>query len=163
VGLEEFIQTDAGINPGNSGGPLVGLDGAVLGMNTAIVSGANSVAFAIPSDHLAWVVPQLRDKGKVARGWLGVGSAALNARGRAEFRVDHGVMITEVGEGSPAEQAGLAREDVVLAVGGTRIEDERDLTRAVASRAPGEKVVLTVLSKGQKRDVQVTLGTRAGS
>lgn len=158
--LEEFIQTDAGINPGNSGGPLIGLDGAVLGMNTAIVSGANSVAFAIPAAHLDWVLPQLREHGMVSRGWLGVGSAPLNARGLATYKVDHGVVITELSNRSPAELAGLVTGDVVLQIQDREIHDAKDLFRTIASRAPGDEVTIHTLHEGKPREVKVKLGER---
>lgn len=158
--LEEFIQTDAGINPGNSGGPLIGLDGKVIGMNTAIVSGANSVAFAIPADHLNWVLPQLRDQGYVSRGWLGVGSAALNGRGLREYKVKAGVMITEVSAKGPAANAGFAPGDVITTIADRSIADPRDLFRAVASRAPGDVVVVKYLKAGVPTEAKVTLGAR---
>ncbi len=158
--LEEFIQTDAGINPGNSGGPLIGLDGAVVGMNTAIVSGANSVAFAIPAGHLEWVLPQLREHGAVSRGWLGVGSAPLNARGLAMYKVDHGVVITELSANSPAELAGLVAGDVMLQVQDRELHDSRDLFRTIASRSPGDEVTIRTLRDGKPRDVKVKLGSR---
>ena len=158
--LEEFIQTDASINPGNSGGPLIGLDGTVVGMNTAIVSGANSVAFSIPSDHLALILPQLREKGTVARGWLGVGTAALNSRGRTEFKVGNGVLVTQVSDGSPAALLGLAPGDVIVAIAAKAINDPSDLYRAVASKWPGDEVVLKYLHAGVTKEAKLKLGTR---
>ena len=158
--LEEFIQTDAGINPGNSGGPLIGLDGTVVGMNTAIVSGANSVAFAIPSDHLAFVLPQLREHGSVARGWLGVGSAALNTRGKREFKVDAGVMVTQISDGSPAALFGLAPGDVITTIAGRTISQPQDLYRAVASRSPGDEVAVRYVHAGVAKEVKLKLGSR---
>lgn len=158
--LEEFIQTDASINPGNSGGPLIGLDGTVVGMNTAIVSGANSVAFAIPSDHLALVLPQLREKGTVARGWLGVGTAALNSRGLSEFKVESGVMITQVSDGSPAALLGLAPGDVIIAIAGKAMTEPSDLYRAVASKWPGDEVLVKYLHAGSTKEAKLNLGTR---
>lgn len=160
--LEEFIQTDAGINPGNSGGPLVGLDGKVVGMNTAIVGGANSVAFAIPADHLQWVLPQLRDQGYVSRGWLGVGSAALNGRGLREFKVKSGVMVTEVSSQGPAFEGGFAPGDVITEIDGRAIAEPRDLFRAVASRAPGDVVVVRYIHGGKAIEAKVKLAARPG-
>ena len=160
--LEEFIQTDAGINPGNSGGPLVGLDGKVVGMNTAIVGGANSVAFAIPADHLDWVLPQLREQGYVSRGWLGVGSAALNGRGLREFKVKAGVMITEVAAQGPAFTGGFIAGDVITEIDGRTIAEPRDLFRAVASRAPGDEVLVKYIHGGQATQANVKLAARPG-
>ena len=158
--LEEFIQTDASINPGNSGGPLIGLDGAVVGMNTAIVSGANSVGFAIPSDHLALVVPQLRKTGTVARGWLGVGTAALNARGVAQFQVEGGALGVRLSEGSPAARAGLAQGDVILNIAGKTITSDKDVYRAIASRNPGDEVVVRYMREGKTKESKVVLVAR---
>ncbi len=158
--LESFIQTDASINPGNSGGPLIGLDGKVVGMNTAIVSGANSVGFAIPADHLNWVIPQLRDDGKVARGWLGVSSAALNSRGLREFNVKAGVLVTSVSERSPAATLGLAPGDVIVEINDKSIGDPKDLYRVIASKAPGDEVTLEYLRAGKSESSKVKLATR---
>ncbi len=158
--LEEFLQTDASINPGNSGGPLIGLDGRVVGMNTAIVSGANSVGFAIPADHLDWVIPQLRDEGKVARGWLGVSSAALNSRGLKEFNVKAGVLVTNVAETSPAAAFGLVAGDVITEVNDRTIDDPQALYRVVASKAPGDEVKVEYIHGGKALEKKVKLGTR---
>ncbi len=158
--LEAFIQTDASINPGNSGGPLIGLDGNVIGMNTAIVSGANSVGFAIPSDHLAWVVPQLREKGSVARGWLGVGTLALNARGLREYKVDAGLLVTQVSDGSPADGFGFVPGDVIVSLGGKSTKTPEDLYRAVASRLPGDEIAVKYVHAGKIVESKVKLGAR---
>lgn len=158
--LEEFLQTDAGINPGNSGGPLIGTDGAVLGMNTAIISGANSVAFSIPSAHLQMVMQQLRETGHVARGYLGVGSAPLSARGKRYYKLEHGVVITEVAAGSAASSLGLVPGDVVTDVAGKQIDDPKDLFRAVASKSPGEAVEMKWVREGKPMSGSTSLGTR---
>jgi serine protease Do len=161
--LPEFLQTDASINPGNSGGPLVALDGTVVGMNTAIVSGANSVAFAIPSTYIQDVLPQLRETGRVAHGWLGVSSAPLNARGLAQYGVKHGVVVTEVQPQSPADKAGILPGDVVLKVGGRDVTDSRSVWKAVASREPGETITIDALRDGKEQALQVVLASRPAS
>jgi len=158
--LDSFIQTDASINPGNSGGPLVALDGTVVGMNTAIIQGANSVAFAIPSDHLAGVVRQLREKGKVEHGYMGIEMAALSADGRKQLGTEAGVLVTNVVSGGPAEKAGLKPGDVVIRLGGAQVADQRELLRAVASQPPGAKVDVVVLRDGKERPIQVVLAVR---
>ena len=129
-------------------------------MNTAIVSGANSVGFAIPADHLEWVLPQLRDRGGVARGWLGVQSAALNGRGLAEYDVKAGVLVTNVTDNSPAATFGVQAGDVITHIGDRTIADQRDLFRAVASKAPGEVVTVKYIHGGATKEAKVTLGTR---
>lgn len=157
---EEFLQTDASINPGNSGGPLVGLNGEVLGMNTAIVSGANSVGFAIPSSYLKNVVEQLRDNGKVARGFLGVNMANLSEEGKKLLGLTGGALLVNVADSSPAEKAGLKEGDVVVKVDDQKIEDQRDLLRAVAGKAPGTSVTVEVLRQGKPQHFEVALGER---
>jgi serine protease Do len=158
--LDEFIQTDASINPGNSGGPLVGLDGTVVGMNTAIIQGANSVGFAIPSDHIQGVVQQLRDKGKVEHGYLGIEMAALTDAGKKQLSTEGGVLVTNVVADGPAEKAGLKPGDVIVNVADRPVNDSKALLRAVASQTPGEQVEIQVLRDGKARTVKVTLASR---
>jgi len=157
---EEFLQTDASINPGNSGGPLVGMNGEVLGMNTAIVSGANSVGFAIPASYIQNVVEQLRDKGKVARGYLGVNMSSLSEEGRKLLGIEGGALLVQVEDGSPASKAGLKEGDVVVKIDEDAISDQRDLLRAVAGKAPGNKVQVQILRQGKPQSVEVALGER---
>lgn len=158
--FEEFLQTDASINPGNSGGPLIALDGKVVGMNTAIVQGANSVGFAIPSSYLQNVVPQLQKTGKVTRGYLGVEMGTLNSDGQKQLGVDHGVFVVSVTAGGPAEMAGLKAGDVILSIGGKAVSDQRELIKMVAVQAPGTEVVLSVLRAGAGKELKVKLGAR---
>jgi len=163
----DMIQTDAAINPGNSGGPLLNTRGQVVGINTMIVtdgmSRANAgVGFSVPINVAKEILPQLRTKGKVERGWLGVTIQAVTedlARtyGLTEPR---GALVSSVNPASPAEKAGLKAEDVVLAADGRPIEDNGSLSRYIASRAPGSPVRLEVLrAGGERRTLTVTLGT----
>ena len=158
--FEEFLQTDASINPGNSGGPLITLDGKVVGMNTAIVSGANTVGFAIPSSYLSNVVEQLRDHGKVARGFLGVNMSSLSEEGKKLLGVNGGAVLMTVAPDGPAAKGGLKEGDVVLRIDGAAIEDQRDLLRAVAGKTPGTKVTVELLRQGKPSTVVVALGER---
>ena len=158
--LNEFIQTDASINPGNSGGPLLGVNGDVVGMNTAIIQGANTVGFAIPSAQLQTIVQQLRDDGKVEHGFLGVQMASLNDTGKKQLGVPGGVLVTEVEAESPAEAAGLKPGDVILKVDDTDISDSQALLRSVAGSPPGQKVKISVQRDGKARDLEVKLGKR---
>ena len=158
--FEEFLQTDASINPGNSGGPLITLDGKVVGMNTAIVSGANTVGFAIPSSYLSNVVEQLRDHGKVARGFLGVNMSSLSEEGKKLLGVSGGAVLMTVAPDGPAAKGGLKEGDVVLRIDGASIEDQRDLLRAVAGKMPGTKVTVELLRQGKPEKVVVALGER---
>lgn len=158
--LNDFIQTDASINPGNSGGPLLSVGGEVVGMNTAIIQGANTVGFAIPSDHLEDIVNQLRDDGKVSHGFLGVQMAALNEAGKKQLGVAGGVLVTQVEPGGPAEQAGIKPGDVLLKVDDREISDGQALQRSVQSLQPGKKVMVTVQRDGKSKVIEVKLGER---
>jgi serine protease Do len=158
--FDEFLQTDASINPGNSGGPLVGLDGTVVGMNTAIIQGANTVGFAITANQIAEVVPQLREGGKVARGYLGVQMAELPEAARKA--IGQGVLLAEVEPGGPAEKAGLRGGDLVTKVGDREVLETRDLLRAVSGKTPGATVDVTYVREGKSRTARVTLGERPG-
>ncbi len=157
--FDDFLQIDAPINPGNSGGPTFNLDGQVIAVNTAIVSptgGSVGIGFAIPSKIARRIVAELRDKGHIDRGWLGVsvqdvpGARASNA----------GVAIANVDRTGPAAKAGLRPGDIVLAVNGDRVDSARGLIRAVSATVPGRSLNLTVKRGGQNMDVSVTVGRR---
>ncbi len=142
--FDHFLQLDAPINPGNSGGPAFDMSGAVVGINTAIVSpsgGSVGIGFAIPSNAARRIVMDIIAHGRVARGWLGVSVADVtNAAGGPA----PGAEITEVEPGGPARRAGLMTADVVLRVNGSPIESSGDLIRAIAAIAPGGKVTLQI-------------------
>jgi serine protease Do len=160
---DDFIQTDASINPGNSGGPLIDIHGAVIGINTAIFSetgGSVGIGFAIPINLAKTVLPQLRETGKVVRGWLGVAvrpvtPADVQSAGLSERR---GVVVEGVSAGSPAERAGLRKGDVIVAVGDQPVNGPPDLTRRIAASPPGSKVQLTVARDRSQKPVEVQLG-----
>ncbi len=156
--LEEFLQTDASINPGNSGGPLIGVDGRVVGMNTAIISGANTVGFAIPAGHIAEVLPQLRESGRVSRGYLGVQLASIPEV--AQKAIGTGVLVAEVVEDGPAAKGGIKAGDVVVKVGGKDIADQSALLRTVAAIAPGKKIPVLVMRQGKEKELTIELGER---
>jgi serine protease Do len=161
----DMIQTDAAINPGNSGGPLLDSHGRVVGINTLIITQGPAqsagVGFAVPINVAKEILPQLREKGKVVRGWLGVQIQPVSDDMARSFGLKEakGALIGEVTPGSPAEKAGLRPEDVVTGVDGRVVEDNSDLSRYIASRAPGSSVRLKVLRGGEAKDVTVTLGT----
>ncbi|QSQ22611.1 Do family serine endopeptidase [Pyxidicoccus parkwayensis] len=159
---DEFLQTDAAINPGNSGGPLFNMKGEVVGINTAIIGGGSGIGFAVPSNLVRALAPQLEKQGSVTRGWLGLTVQDLtpdlgNALG---LTVRKGAVVTDVSEGTPASEAGLQPEDVITAVDGKPIDSGRALTRMVALTPPGTALPLSVYRGGKKVDVKVTLGTR---
>jgi len=153
VVYEDFLQTDAAINAGNSGGPLVDLDGRVVGINTAkevVPGGSQGLGFAIPAYMVRDVVGQLVEKGFVERGWLGI------EVGQNRF----GVVVTRVTEKSPAEAAGLRQRDMVVAIGGQKIETVRELFRTIADLQPGSKVAVDIRRNGKAEVLQVEVAQR---
>lgn len=160
--FQDFLQTDAAINPGNSGGPLFALDGTVLGMNTAIIQGANTVGFAVPSDAIQAVVADLRTDGRVRRGYLGVGLQELDDEMRNTWRVPGtgGVVISYIQQGLPAHVAGLVPGDVVLAVDGAAMPDVRTFMQVVGTHRAGDDVGIEVWREGRRRTLRATLVER---
>lgn len=136
---ENFIQTDASINPGNSGGPLFNLRGEVIGINTAIINFAQGIGFAIPSNMAKQVIEQLLAKGKVIRGWLGVGIQPLTAELAKKFGVTEGggVLVNEVFEKDPAALAGIQPGDVIVRINGVLVDSPNKLSRLIGTLAPG--------------------------
>ena len=162
---EDFIQTDAAINPGNSGGPLVNLQGEVIGLNTAIASrsgGSTGVGFAIPSDMVRRIMESILDKGRVDRGWLGVGIQDLNEELAKSFGLTstRGALVGGVLPDGPAAQAGLKSGDVILKVGGKEIRDANHLRHLIAGIAPSKKVKLEVFREKKSIDMEVVIGLR---
>ncbi len=159
---DDFLQTDAAINPGNSGGPLVDAQGALVGINTAIFSqsgGWQGIGFATPVNLAKDVLAQLRARGKVVRGYLGVGVTPVSPELARRYGLDEprGALVTEVVEGSPAARAGLKQGDVIVSFEGRPIRTPRDLTRAVAATPPGTKVTLEVAGREGRRTLTATL------
>lgn len=136
---ENFIQTDASINPGNSGGPLFNLRGEVIGINTAIINFAQGIGFAIPSNMAKQVIEQLLAKGKVVRGWLGVGIQPLTAELAKKFGVTEGggVLVNEVFEKDPAALAGIQPGDVIIRINGVLVDSPNKLSRLIGTLDPG--------------------------
>ncbi len=159
---EAFIQTDASINPGNSGGPLFNIKGEVIGINTAIINYAQGIGFAIPSNMVQQVVNQLRSKGKVVRGWLGIGIQEVTPELAAKFGIKEsdGILVNDVFENEPAARAGLKPGDIIAKVNGRRVETPSALSRSVAGLAPGTKVELEIIRNGEHRSLPVDLGER---
>lgn len=161
----DMIQTDASINPGNSGGPLLNTRGEVIGINTMIITRglpqSAGVGFAVPINVAKEILPQLREKGKVVRGWLGVQIQPISEDMARTYKMKDakGALVSDVSEGSPAEKAGVKPDDVVIGADGRAVEDNSDLSRYIASKSPGTTVRLKILREGQEREVAVTLGT----
>ena len=159
---ENFIQTDAAINPGNSGGPLVNLRGEAIGINTAIFSktgGSVGLGFAIPIEMARLVYDQIVDHGTVVRGYLGVRIQGLNQELAEQFGLkdSHGVLVGDVQKGAPGEKAGLKQADVIVELDGKPIDEAAAFRNAIAMKAPGSKVNLTVVRDGKRIPVAATL------
>ncbi len=165
---DNYIQTDASINPGNSGGPLIDMKGDVVGINTAIISqsGGNvGIGFAIPSNLVKEIVAQLKDKGKVTRGWLGVMIQRVTPDLAESFKLKDsvGALVNEVAPRGPAEKGGLLRGDVIVKFENRKISSIDELPRLVANVSPGTRVALEVIRDGQPKTVHVTIEELAPS
>jgi serine protease Do len=162
---EDFIQTDAAINPGNSGGPLINVKGEVIGINTAIYSpqaafgtpGNIGIGFAIPINMAKSVLAQLKEKGKVIRGWLGVMIQPVTQEIAEAFNLEStmGALIAEVTKDSPAERAGLKRGDIIIEFDGKKIEDYHNLPSIVASTPVGKKAKIKIIRDGKEIELSV--------
>jgi Do/DeqQ family serine protease len=162
---ENFIQTDASINPGNSGGPLLNIRGEVIGINTAIVASGQGIGFAIPVNMARKVMDDLVKKGKVTRGWLGVGIQPLTPELAKSFGVsaDEGILVNQVMPRSPAEQAGLKTGDLIVSVNGNPVKDVRELQRLIAESDIGKTLEVTILREKEKRTLKVQVGEMPAS
>jgi serine protease Do len=160
---DDFVQIDAPVNKGNSGGPTFDMEGNVIGVNTAIFSpsgGSVGIAFDIPAETVKTVVAQLKEKGVVSRGWIGVQiqpvtsdiSEGLGLKGT------EGALVAEPQTESPAAKAGILSGDVITAVNGHAVKDARDLARQIGSMTPGATAKLTVWRKGEEKSFSLTLG-----
>ena len=162
VVLENLIQTDAPINPGNSGGALVTTDGKVVGINTAIIQGAQGIGFAIPINVARNVANEIIQYGKVKRPYLGVSEVVVVSRDialRYGLAVDSGIYISSVVRGSPADRAGLGRGDIIIAINGAQVATADDVRRCVLKSSIGDQMTFTVVGTNRRqRDVVVTLG-----
>ena len=162
-----FIQSDVAINPGNSGGPLFNLEGKVVGVNSQIYTrsgGSIGLSFAIPTNVVTEVVAQLKDKGHVDRGWLGVYIQDVDKNLAESLGLEKpiGALIAEVEPDSPADKGGVEAGDVVIEFNGRTITDASDLPHTVGLIAPGKKVPVVVVRKGKERSLKVTVGARPG-
>ncbi|HZF12362.1 MAG TPA: Do family serine endopeptidase [Thermoanaerobaculia bacterium] len=162
VSFENFIQTDAAINFGNSGGPLINLDGQVVGIATAINYGAENIGFAVPVNTLRGILPQLRERGKVSRGYLGIQITNLDYPTAQAFGLPNtdGALVGSVDADTPAGKAGIEHGDIIVQVDGRKVGNTRDLINYVSDKGPNASVILSVLRNGQKLDRNVKLGER---
>jgi len=156
---DDFIQTDASINPGNSGGPLFNLWGEVVGINTAIVARGEGIGFAIPINIAKDLIPQLKEKGRVIRGWLGVGIQRVTSELAESFGLEEpkGALVSQVFKGDPADRAGIKQGDIILEFDGKEIEEFGDLSRITASIPPGKKVKIKIFRDGEILILETTV------
>ena len=160
---DDFLQIDAPVNKGNSGGPTFDVDGNVIGVNTAIFSpsgGSVGIAFAIPAETVKTVVAQLKDKGSVTRGWIGVQIQPVTAEIAESIglKTQQGALVADPQANGPAAKAGVLAGDVITAVNGTPVKDARDLAKQIGALAPGASVKLTVWRKGEEKSISLKLG-----
>ena len=180
--IDVVLQTDAPINPGTSGGPLIDATGKVIGINSQIATGGSAsqgsvgIGFAVPIDTAKQIIPDLKQSGRVDRGYLGIGSATIDKTLKdLNLPVDHGALVQSVAPGSPAARAGIRAGDlpatldnhpiqlggdIITKVAGREIRTKDDLEAAVADRKSGEKVKITLWRAGKVKTVEVTLGER---
>jgi len=160
---DDFIQIDAPVNKGNSGGPAFDTSGEVMGVNTAIYSpsgGSVGIAFSIPASTVKTVIAQLKDKGSVSRGWIGVQIQPVtpDIADSLGLKKAEGALVAEPQANGPAAKAGIESGDVITAVNGETVKDARELARTIGGFAPGAAVKLNVLHKGQDKVINLTLG-----
>jgi S1-C subfamily serine protease len=161
--LYGLIQTDAAINPGNSGGPLVNLQGQVVGINTLGAASANTIGFAISIDTAKPIIEQLRQTGRVTRGYLGIAVTSVNSAIQAASNLQRrdGVLVGDVEQGGPAATAGVQAGDVIVKIGDTAVQDQGDLQNALTlTYKPGSTVPLTIVRNGSQQTVNVKLADR---
>ena len=157
--FDDFIQTDAPINPGNSGGPLINMQGEAIGINTAILAQGQGLGFSLPIDLVKKLLPQLKEKGRVVRSWLGVTvqDITLDVKESLNLQVDRGSLVREVMARSPASLAGIQTNDVITNFDGHAIKSSRDLPKFVAHAPAGIKMPVVLVRKGEEVALEVAL------
>jgi serine protease Do len=160
--LDYYIQTDAAINFGNSGGPLINARGEVIGINAAISSRASSIGFAVPINQASAILPQLRDRGRVSRGYIGVALKDVDPdlQRSLGLKSAHGALVQDVTAGSPGARAGVRTYDLIVAVDGKSVISNDTLIREIAARQPGSVAVLEILRDGRAITLPVKLAER---
>ncbi len=160
---DDFLQIDAAVNRGNSGGPTFDVDGNVIGVNTAIVSptgGSVGIAFAIPAETVNAVVTQLKDKGRVTRGWIGVQIQEVTSDLAEGFglKTARGALVADPQSGSPAAKGGIESGDVIVSINGKETRDDRDVAKTISNMRPGSTASIVVIRKGEERSFNILLG-----
>src|SRR5438093_9100937 len=162
--LDNYIQTDAAINFGNSGGPLINSRGEVIGINAAISSRASNIGFAVPINGATAILPQLRARGRVTRGYIGVGLRDIDPDLQRSLKlpIARGAMIQDVSDDSPGARAGLKPYDTIIAIDDHVVSNDDELIRSIASKAPGTAARLRVVRDGHQQTLVVKLAERPG-
>ncbi len=162
---DNFIQTDASINPGNSGGPLFNLDGEVVGINTAIVAQGQGIGFAVPVNLAKDILKDLKKKGHVTRGWLGLSIQDITTDMADNLKLQdrRGAIVGQVFPGDPADKAGIKTGDIIKAIDGRKIENTQELLRVVASLPVGKKVEVLIFRNGQELRKSLVVAERKDS
>jgi serine protease Do len=160
--LDRYIQTDAAINFGNSGGPLINARGEVIGINAAISSRASNIGFAVPINQARAILPQLRDRGRVSRGYIGVMLRDVDPdlQRSLGLKRSNGALVQDVTDGSPGSRAGVRTYDLIVAVDGKPVEGNDALIQSIASRPPGTTATLQILRDGRSMNIPVKLAER---
>lgn len=159
---DNFIQTDASINPGNSGGPLFNMAGKVIGINTAIVAQGQGIGFATPINMAKNILNDLKTKGKVTRGWLGVSIQNISddIAKSINYKSNNGVLVTDVFKGDPADVAGIKVGDIITEINGKAIKDTHELLLTTASLHVGEKAIVKIVRDGKELSFQIMVAER---
>src|SRR5471030_1315326 len=162
MSLDNYIQTDAAINLGNSGGPLINARGEVIGINAAISSRASNIGFAVPINGASAVLPQLRARGRVSRGYMGVGLRDVDGdlEHSLKLTVNHGALVQDITSGSPADRAGLRPYDVITSLDDRSIDNDDQLILEISARAPGSAARLHLVRDGHEETLTVKLAER---
>ncbi len=162
--FDDFLQTDAAINPGNSGGPLVNAQGKIVGINTLVLERTQGLSFSIPINTLKSILPQLIERGRVARGFLGVETFDLSPGARSALKLatdQKGVVVQRAERGTPAARAGLRKDDVITTVDREAVTSYVQFNRIIASKAPGTKVSIQIMRDGKPYTITAEIGEEA--
>ncbi len=160
---DDFIQTDASINPGNSGGPLIDMNGRVVGINTAIVPNGQGIGFAIPIHLAKGIIEQLKNKGAVSRGWLGIGIQDITEELSEYYKLGKksGVLVTRVYKGDPADKGGIKQNDIIMAINGKPVSAGRQLSIIIAGIGEGQRTEISILRNGKEKTVHVNIAKQS--
>jgi serine protease Do len=159
--FDDFLQTDAAINPGNSGGPLLNAEGRIIGINTLVLERTQGLSFSIPINTLKAILPQLIERGRVTRGYLGVETRDIDSDIRGVYKLpadSRGVLVVRAERGTPAARAGLRRDDVITAVDDQPITSYVQFNRIIAGKSPSAKIAIKILRDGREYTLTAEIG-----